>query len=215
MNRKVSEAVIRRLPRYFRHLSMLNNAGVKKISSRRLAEQMGLNASQIRQDFNCFGGFGQQGYGYRVETLLGNIKAILGIDETHNTVIVGVGNIGRALANFEGFAANGFVICGLFDTATELIGREVAGLTVRHPSEMKEFIVENRVSVGVISARRTYAQSIADEMVAAGVKGIWNFAPIDVTAPVPVENVHMNDSLYVLSYKLTHDADDTAPDNEE
>lgn len=214
MGRKVSEAVIRRLPRYYRRLLRLNNSGIKKISSRKLAEQMGLSASQIRQDFNCFGGFGQQGYGYNVESLLANIKAILGIDAVHNTIIVGVGNIGRALANFEGFASRGFILCGLFDISPELIGSEIGGLTIRHPDELADFIVDNNVSVGIIAARSTYAQMIADNMVAAGVSGIWNFAPIDVTAPVPVENVHMNDSLYVLSYRLTHDFDDVPVEKE-
>lgn len=202
--KRVSEAVIKRLPRYYRHLVMLEGQGVERISSEKLAQQMRLNASQVRQDFNCFGGFGQQGYGYNVRTLLQEIKSILALDVEHTVVIVGAGNIGRALTNFEGFAASGFTVLALFDVNPALIGTEINGKPVYAMEQLEDFIRENGVDIGVIAARRTAAQSIADRMVAAGIKGIWNFVPVDLVVSVPIENVHLNDSLSELSYKIEH-----------
>ncbi|MBQ7113871.1 MAG: redox-sensing transcriptional repressor Rex [Clostridia bacterium] len=203
--KKVSEAVIKRLPRYYRHLMMLEGQGVERISSEKLAQQMRLNASQVRQDFNCFGGFGQQGYGYNVRTLLQEIKSILALDVEHTVIIVGAGNIGHALTNFEGFAASGFRVLALFDVNPALIGTEIKGKPVYGMEDLETFIRENSVDIGVIAARRSAAQEIADRMVNAGIKGIWNFVPVDLVVNVPIENVHLNDSLSELSYKIEHD----------
>ncbi|MBE5785035.1 MAG: redox-sensing transcriptional repressor Rex [Clostridiales bacterium] len=202
--KRVSEAVIKRLPRYYRHLVMLEGQGVERISSEKLAQQMRLNASQVRQDFNCFGGFGQQGYGYNVRTLLQEIKSILALDREHTVVIVGAGNIGRALTNFEGFAASGFKVLALFDVNPALIGTEINGKPVYAMDQLEGFVREHSVDIGVIAARRSAAQDIADRMVGAGIKGIWNFVPVDLVVNVPIENVHLNDSLSELSYKIEH-----------
>ena len=207
MNQKkqnVSMSVIRRLPRYYRFLSELGKNGATRISSKELSEKMGFTASQIRQDFNCFGGFGQQGYGYNVRTLLSEIKSILALDREHSAVIVGAGNIGHALTNFEGFSAAGFRVLALFDVAPELIGKEINGKPVYDSAQLEELIRTHEIDIGVIAARRSAAQEIAERMVAAGIKGIWNFVPIDLVAAVPIENVHLNDSLSELSYKIEH-----------
>ena len=205
--RRVSEAVIRRMPRYYRQLQVLQTQGVERISSGKLAQMMRLNASQVRQDFNCFGGFGQQGYGYNVNTLLNEIKNILALNKTHKAVVAGAGNIGRALASFDHFEQHGFSITALFDVNEELVGTEVNGKPVLHISKLEEYVKENNIAVGIITARRSAAQELADRMVKAGIKGIWNFAPTDVTAAVPVENIHMTDSLICLAYKICHNVD--------
>ena len=199
---KVSEAVIRRLPRYYRYLTQLEQQGIERISSSELSSIMRLNASQIRQDFNCFGGFGQQGYGYHVKSLLKEIAAILTLDQHHSAIIVGAGNIGQALMCFEGFERQGFDFRALFDINPELVGKEIRGREVLHVDALEDYIREHEIEIGVIAARRSAAQELADRMVAAGIKGIWNFAPFDVRSAVPVENVHLSDSLYVLAFKL-------------
>ncbi|MBQ3108642.1 MAG: redox-sensing transcriptional repressor Rex [Clostridia bacterium] len=199
---KVSEAVIRRLPRYYRYLVQLDQQGTERISSSELSSIMRLNASQIRQDFNCFGGFGQQGYGYQVKSLLQEISAILTLDRHHAAIIVGAGNIGQALMCFEGFERQGFDFKALFDINPDLVGKEIRGRKVLHVDQLEEYIRENEIEIGVIAARRSAAQELADRMVNAGIKGIWNFAPIDVCSSVPVENVHLSDSLFVLAFKL-------------
>lgn len=206
--KKVSEAVIRRLPRYFRHLTMLEKQGVERISSEKLAKQMDLNASQVRQDFNCFGGFGQQGYGYNTASLLNEIRSILALDKRHTMVIAGAGNIGRALTNFAGFKEAGFEVLALFDVDEKLVGTESNGKPILDMSELDGYIKENDVDIGVIAARRSAAQEIADRMVSAGVRGIWNFVPIDLKTDVPIENVHLSDSISALSYKIKHESDD-------
>jgi len=205
--RRVSEAVIRRMPKYYRQLQVLQAQGVERISSGKLAQMMRLNASQVRQDFNCFGGFGQQGYGYNVNTLLGEIKNILALNQTHKAVVAGAGNIGRALASFDHFEQHGFGITALFDINDELVGTEVNGKPVLNISKLEEYVKENNITVGIIAARRSVAQELADRMVNAGIKGICNFAPTDVTASVPVENIHMTDSLICLAYKMYHNVD--------
>ena len=202
--KRVSEAVIRRIPRYYRHLVMLESQGVERISSERLAKQMNLNASQVRQDFNCFGGFGQQGYGYNVSTLISEIKKIMAIDRKHSIIIVGAGNIGHALTNLPGFNESGFEVKALFDINKELIGSSVNGRPVLDIKDMDEYIRQNSIDIGVIAARRTAAQEIADRMCAAGIRGIWNFVPVDLTTSVPIENVHLSESLSTLSYKIEH-----------
>ncbi|HMM30385.1 MAG TPA: redox-sensing transcriptional repressor Rex [Clostridia bacterium] len=201
---RVSEAVIRRLPRYYRHLLQLKADGVERISSGSLAQQMRLNASQVRQDFNCFGGFGQQGYGYKVDVLLAEIKNILSLNGKYKVVIVGAGNIGQALAHFEGFEKDGFSVVALFDVDEKLVGQEINGKPVLHVDKLDAYIRENGADIGVIAARRSAAQEIADRMAQAGIGGIWNFAPVDVVASVPVEQVHMSDSIICLSYKMAH-----------
>ena len=201
-DKKVSEAVVRRLPRYYRHLIALEKEGVERISSSALAEQMRLNASQVRQDFNCFGGFGQQGYGYNVKTLLGEIKRILGCTKQRTAVVIGAGNIGQALAHFEGFLRDGITILALFDINDELIGGTIADKPVLHIDRLEEFIKENNVDLGIIAARRSIAQTMAERMAAANIKGIWNFAPEDVVADVPVENVNMSDSMLCLLFRM-------------
>ena len=201
---RVSEAVIRRLPRYYRHLLQLKADGVERISSGSLAQQMRLNASQVRQDFNCFGGFGQQGYGYKVDVLLAEIKGILSLNGKYKVVIVGAGNIGQALAHFEGFEKDGFSVVALFDVDEKLVGQEINGKPVLHVDKLDAYIRENGADIGVIAARRSAAQEIADRMAQAGIGGIWNFAPVDVVASVPVEQVHMSDSIICLSYKMAH-----------
>lgn len=204
VHKKVSEAVIRRLPRYYRHLVILENQGVERISSEKLAQQMHLNASQVRQDFNCFGGFGQQGYGYNIRSLLCEIRSILSIDREQKLVIAGAGNIGRALTNFAGFEETGFIVSALFDVDPAVIGTAVNGKPVLDLARIEDYIRENDIDIGVIAARRSVAQEIADSMVRAGIKGIWNFVPADLTTSVPTENVHLSDSICTLSYKIAH-----------
>lgn len=199
---KVSEAVIRRLPRYLRHLTSLDEQGVVRISSSELAARMRLNASQIRQDFNCFGGFGQQGYGYHVPTLLGEIKNILTLSVERSAVVVGAGHIGQALCNFRGFAGQCVYIKALFDIKPELIGQEINGKPVLDISQLQSYIRDNNVDIGILATTRTPAQGLVDQMVEAGIKGIWNFAPLDITASVPVEHVHMSDNLTVLVFRI-------------
>lgn len=201
--RKVSEAVVRRLPKYYRQLLHLERAGVERISSSKLAQQMRLNASQVRQDFNCFGGFGQQGYGYNVSTLLAEIKNILSLNRPYKAVVVGAGNIGTALANFEGFERDAITVEALFDVKSELVGQNINGKPVLHTDGLEDYIRENNISIGIIAARRSVAQSIAERMQHAGIRGIWNFAPMDLAdMEVPVENLHMTDSLLCLCYKM-------------
>ncbi|MDR0840324.1 MAG: redox-sensing transcriptional repressor Rex [Christensenellaceae bacterium] len=209
--RRVSEAVVRRLPKYYRQLLLLESAGVERISSGKLAQQMRLNASQVRQDFNCFGGFGQQGYGYNVRSLLGEIRGILALDRPYKAVVVGAGNIGGALANFEGFERESVVVEALFDIKPELIGTTISGKPVLHTDALEDYIREHDIDIGMIAARRSVAQSVADRMQTAGVQGIWNFAPLDVVADIPVENIHMTDSLICLCYKINH----KLPDNDD
>ncbi|HWQ57640.1 MAG TPA: redox-sensing transcriptional repressor Rex [Clostridia bacterium] len=203
-NKRVSEAVIKRLPRYYRHLAILEVQGRERISSEQLARQMNLNASQVRQDFNCFGGFGQQGYGYNISSLLAEIRAILAIDRPHSLVVAGAGNIGRALTNFAGFEETGFHIEALFDVDPAAIGTTINGKPVLGMAELEEYIRAHDIDIGVIAARRSAAQEIADVMIRAGVRGIWNFVPADLATSVPTENVHLSDSICALSYKIAH-----------
>lgn len=201
---RISDAVIHRLPRYYRYLSELETAGIERISSSRMSHEMNLNASQIRRDLNCFGGFGQQGYGYQVTRLKQEIMRILGIGSTYRVVIVGVGNIGQALLKYRHFTDEGYHIIAVFDSDPQLIGRDVGNMTIRSMTELAGFVKENKVDIGIISVPKAYAQKTADELVSLGVKGIWNFAPVDVEVRrgVSVENVHLSDSLYILSYHM-------------
>ena len=201
----VSEAVIRRLPRYYRCLADLESQGIARTSSQSLSRLLHLTASQIRQDLNCFGGFGQQGYGYTVTILKGHISRILGIDKVYRLVVVGAGNLGKALIGYTGYKNEGFFIEGVFDTNPALIGQQVGDLTIQDGAALETFIQKRAVSIGVIAVDQAHAQGVADRLVAAGVSGLWNFAPVDVLVPAPVrvENVHINDSLYVLAYRMS------------
>lgn len=201
---RVSEAVIRRLPKYYRYLKDMEKNGIQRISSRELSDKMGLTASQIRQDFNCFGGFGQQGYGYNVSELCNEIRKILGLHKNYNVIIAGAGNLGQALANYVGFEREGFTIKAMFDVNPKLIGLSIRGIQILDIDTMRDFIINNDIHVGVVCVPKNKAQEVTDAMVECGIKSIWNFAPIDVGTPdnVAVENVHLSDSLYTLAYKM-------------
>jgi redox-sensing transcriptional repressor len=169
-----------------------------------MSEDMNLNASQIRRDLNCFGGFGQQGYGYQVSRLKQEIMKILGIGASYQAVIVGAGNIGQALLKYRHFDDEGYHIVAVFDADPALIGREVDKLPIRSISELPQFMKDNKVDIGIIAVPKRYAQQTADDLVSMGVSGLWNFAPVDVAARrgISVENVHLSDSLYILSYHM-------------
>ncbi len=200
----ISMAVIRRLPKYFRYLSDLSEKGVNRISSKELSQITGFTASQIRQDLNNFGGFGQQGYGYNVSGLRDAIASIIGLDKSYRVVIAGAGNMGSAIANYGGFHTAGFEVLALFDTQEELIGKEVGGKPIHDIRELGTFIDDHHIEIIVISTPKHAAQGIADIAVSQGVKGIWNYAPVDIRVPedVVVENVHLNESLFTLSYLM-------------
>lgn len=202
--RNISMAVIRRLPKYYRYLNELIKNEVDRISSKELSEKIGFTASQIRQDLNCFGDFGQQGYGYNVKDLYREITSILGLDEVYNTVIIGTGNIGQAIANYTDFEKLGFKLKGIFDVNPKLIGIKIRDVEIQDIDNLEEFLKENNIELGVICVPKTSAQKICDTLVNNGVKGIWNFAPIDLQAKeeVKVENVHLSDSLLTLTYLL-------------
>ncbi len=201
---KISNAVIKRLPRYRRYLNELRRKGVDKISSRELSDLIGYTASQIRQDLNNFGGFGQQGYGYNVEALYNEISSILGLDKEYKMVIVGAGNLGQAIANHTYYYKAGFVVDSLFEVNPKLIGLKINDITVRDYEGLVEYIEENEIDIGIICATKDAAQEVADKMSFAGVKGIWNFAPVDLEVPdhIAVENVHLSDGLHSLAYHI-------------
>ena len=200
----ISQAVIGRLPRYFRYLGELKDDGVERISSQELSELMKVTASQRRQDFNNFGGFGQQGYGYNVEFLYREIGKILGLDMTHNFIIIGAGNLGMALGNYLNFERRGFLFKGMFDKNPDLIGKEVRGVQVMPMEEMERFVRENDIDIAVLTIPKTSAVEVADRLVQNGIKAIWNFAHVDLNVPagIQVENVHLSDSLMKLSYNI-------------
>ena len=204
MEKQISKAVISRLPRYYRYLGELLEDGVERISSNELSQRMHVTASQIRQDLNNFGGFGQQGYGYNVKHLYTEIAKILGIDRQHNVIIIGAGNLGQAIANYANFEKRGFVIKGMFDINPRLIGLVVRGIEIRGVGELESFIRENNVQIAALTIPKTKAPEIADRVIRAGVKGIWNFAHVDLTVPddVVVENVHLSESLMRLCYRV-------------
>lgn len=203
--KEISQAVIGRLPRYFRYLGELREEGVERISSQDLSGLMKVTASQIRQDFNNFGGFGQQGYGYNVEYLYNEIGKILGLDRQHNFIIIGAGNLGRALGNYINFEKRGFIFRGIFDRNPELVGMEVRGVKVMAMEEMENFIQENNIDIAALTIPKTGALSVAEKLIQNGVRAIWNFAHVDLNVPegVQVENVHLSDSLMKLSYNIS------------
>lgn len=200
----VSMAVIRRLPKYHRYLKDLLDKEIYRISSRELSRMIGFTASQIRQDLNCFGGFGQQGYGYNVEELYNEISKILGLHKSYTTVIIGAGNLGQAIANYPSFMKYGFKLLGLFDVNPKLIGMKIRDIDIFDVDALEEYVIKNNVEIGIICTPKEVAQDIADKLARANVSGIWNFAPIDLKVPgnVTVENVHLSESLFILSYLL-------------
>lgn len=202
--KEISQAVIGRLPRYYRYLGELKDEGVERISSQELSELMKVTASQIRQDFNNFGGFGQQGYGYNVEYLYKEIAKILGLDQQHNFIIIGAGNLGQALGNYMNFERRGFIFRGMFDKNPDLVGKDVRGVKVMPMEDMEQFIKDNDVDIAVLTIPKTSAVDLADKLVANGIRAIWNFAHVDLNVPegVLVENVHLSDSLMKLSYNI-------------
>ena len=204
-NRDISQAVIRRLPRYHRYLGELMESGVERISSNDLSKMMKVTASQIRQDLNNFGGFGQQGYGYNVKYLYTEISKILGLEKDHSFIIIGAGNLGQALANYENFENRGFVLKGIFDINPKLKGISIRQVPVRMLDEMESFIQENDIEIAVLTIPKTSAIMVAKTLVDAGIHAIWNFAHVDLNVPdnVIVENVHLSDSLMRLSYNIT------------
>jgi redox-sensing transcriptional repressor len=201
----ISKAVINRLPRYYRYLGDLLEKDVIRISSKELSEKMKVTASQIRQDLNNFGGFGQQGYGYNVEYLHSEIGKILGLDTKYHVIIVGAGNLGQALANYADFERRGFYVKAIFDINPRLVGTQIRGIMVKSMEELDEYILQNKVDIAAITVPKAKAPQIASDLAKLGVKGIWNFAPTDLNLPkeVTVENVHLIDSLMKLSYRLS------------
>ena len=201
--RKISRAVISRLPRYYRYLGDLLEAGVERISSNDLSKKMQVTASQIRQDLSCFGEFGQQGYGYNILEL--RTGKILGLDKDHNFIIIGAGNLGQALANYASFERNGFILKSLFDVNPRLEGVTIRGIPVRMLDELEGYLQENDIEIAALTLPKSKAEEVADVLVANGIKAIWNFAHTDLTLPkdVIVESVHLADSLMKLSYNIS------------
>lgn len=204
MEKQVPLVVIKRLPRYYRYLGELLKNNITRISSTELSEKMGVTASQIRQDLNYFGGFGQQGYGYNVEVLYSRITAILGLDRGHKTVIIGAGNLGRALANYGGFANRGYNIVALFDTNPELKGTNIADIPVVMYDELESFVKEEKPDIAILTVPKTAVCKVADDLIKLGIKAFLNFAYVDLDVPddVVVENVHLSDSMMTLSYRM-------------
>lgn len=202
----VSDAVIRRLPGYYRHLRELEAAGVTQISSQELGKRMQLTPSQIRQDINCFGGFGRQGYGYKVSELKEHIGEILGLDRQHKVIILGAGSIGSAVARYPTFSREGFETIAMFDVAADKVGSQVNEIPVLPMDGLEDFLTANHVDIAVLALPAAYAQDALNRLYQGGVRAVWNFAPTDLTHPEDMiaVNVHLSDSLQILSYKIAH-----------
>ncbi len=203
-DKDISQAVISRLPRYFRYLGDLKERGVERISSQELSDIMKVTASQIRQDFNNFGGFGQQGYGYNVNYLYDEIGKILGLDKTHSLVIIGAGHLGQAIAGYTNFTRRGFVFKGAFDKNPALFGTRIRDVEVRPVDEVVDFIRQNNIEIAVLTIPKEQAVPMSQKLIDSGIKAIWNFAHVDLDVPdnIQVENVHLSDSLMKLSYNI-------------
>ncbi len=202
---RISISVIRRLPRYYRFLYDLKENGIARISSRELSEKMGLTASQIRQDLNCFGGFGQQGCGYPVEQLYNEIGKIMGMDYHTPAILIGAGRLGRTLATQMKFESKGVELIGIFDNSATIIGNQVGELTVRSTDELETFCTVHKPQMAIMCIPKEAAPAVVDKLVDYGVRGFWNFSHYDITFAHPdavVENVHLGDSLMTLSYQL-------------
>lgn len=203
-SKEISPAVIKRLPRYYRYLGELLENEVVRISSKELSERMKVTASQIRQDLNNFGGFGQQGYGYNVQYLYTEIGKILGLNQTNNIIIIGAGNLGQALANYQDFEKRGFSIKAIFDVNPRLIGLTVRGVEIMDIEKVGEFVQQNNIRIAALTLPKQKAQKAAQELVDLGIKAFWNFASVDLHLPedIVVENVHLSESLMTLSYRI-------------
>jgi redox-sensing transcriptional repressor len=199
--------VIRRLPRYHRYLEELLKNDVKRISSRELSEKMGVTASQIRQDLNNYGGFGQQGYGYNVEELYNTLTKILGLDKTYSTIIIGAGNLGQAIANYTNFERTGFNLKGIFDINPKLFGLKIRDIEIMDVDNLEDFLASNKIDIAILCIPKDNSQIMADRLIKSGIKAIWNFSPIDLKVPddVILENVHLSDSLLTLSYRINEE----------
>ena len=208
-SKNISRAVIRRLPRYYRYLGELMENNIVRISSKELSDRMNVTASQIRQDFTNFGGFGQQGYGYNVEFLYTEIGKVLGLERIHNVIIIGAGNVGHAIANYPDFKKRGFVFTSIFDNNPELLGKKVGECEVRSMDMLEEYIQNNDVEIAALTIPKSAAPDVAYKLSELGVKAIWNFAPTDLNLPddVLVENVHLAESLMRLSYRIKENED--------
>lgn len=198
--RSISETVIRRMPVYHRYLKELIEDGVERVSSKELSGLTGFSASQIRQDLNNFGGFGQQGYGYNTKALKDQIDKILGIDKSYKSIVIGAGRLGQAIARYNGFRDSGFNVISLFDIKDDI--EDISGIKVRNMKDLENYIRDEGVDVAIITVPREVCEEVADRVIDAGVKGIWNFAPYDLKGPegIVVENIRLNDSLLTLSY---------------
>lgn len=205
-SQKVSSAVVRRLPKYYRYLKLIGSKGIIRVSSQELSDITELTASQIRQDLNHFGGFGQQGYGYNVEELTEEIEKIIGIDKDYSAIVVGTGNIGKAITLYKDFKNSGFNIIGLFDNSEDLIGQDIGGLKIQSVEDLSDFQKEYKPSIAILAAPGPVAQDLCDILVENGIKGIWNYAPVDLKLPedVVLEDVHLDESLYTLIYYINN-----------
>ena len=204
----ISSAVIKRLPRYRRYLNELKKKNVERISSNELSNLIGYTASQIRQDLNNFGGFGQQGYGYNVESLYNEISAILGLDQEYRMIIVGTGNLGQAIANYTYYFKSGFIVSAMFDVNPKLIGVRINDIEVFDYDMLDEYLKDKDIDIGIVCTNKASAQEVVDKMCAGGIKGIWNFAPMDliVNEGIALENVHLSDSLHSLAYYINRNS---------
>ena len=207
---KISNSVIRRLPRYYRFLGELEDQQISKISSRELSERMHLTASQIRQDLNCFGGFGQQGYGYNVSELRKEIGRILGVDKHRKTILIGAGNLGTALAVHINFEKSGCSLIGIFDSNKKIVGNPLGKLTITDIDDLEKFCRENKPEVAVLCIPKSVTKEIVDRLTELGVRSFWNFSHYDINVEhknIIVENVHLGDSLLTLSYGVNNNLD--------
>ena len=204
MQKKVSSAVIKRLPRYYRFLGDLLDNGITRISSKDLSQKMNVTASQIRQDLNNFGCFGQQGYGYNVEFLYKEIKSILGLNKTYNLIIIGAGNLGQALLNYTNFQKRGFNFVGVFDVNPKIIGLKIRDIEIYDISTLPEFVKNNQIDIAVLAVPKNNALEVSKIIIKNGIKGIWNFSNTDLKVPadIIVENVHLTESIMTLTYKF-------------
>ena len=205
-DKKISAAVIKRLPRYYRYLSELLDNGIERISSGELSKQMKVTASQIRQDFNNFGGFGQQGYGYNVPYLKNEIGKILGLDRDYHVIILGAGNLGHALANYAGFEKRGFVVSAVFDVSPDKIGKKIGHTMVYDMKDLEGYVKGHTVDIAALTLPKSIAPAVAKQLVQYGVSAFWNFAATDLNLPgnIAVEIVHLAESLMRLSYNISN-----------
>lgn len=203
MDKKVSSSVLRRMPRYYRYLRELKGQGVTKISSNALAKSLGVTASQIRQDLNCFGGFGQQGYGYNIANLVTQISHILELDRPKKMIVIGAGNLGSAIANYSNFKNYNFEIVKLYDNNLDIVGKKIGDISVDHIDNMEKFVVDNNIKITALCVPKSSASGVLKVLEKLGIEGIWNFSYMELKSEhIIIENVHLSDSLVMLSYRL-------------